>query len=746
MLLSLVFVLRQSSPAWSQPIKIAGQSGVDYFDYTNVKFNSQNQIFVVYKAGTQIHLSIYDGKSVTFMKNVSESSKLCYAPFMVITGDDIVHIIWAECSSYDSDTQYIKYRYFNGSWSQVSTIITLDIPGSLPGGYTTRKIDTMRLAMDSRRNMFIVFQSNPATKSWLVSRYGTETILEPWVVTERHKFPDVAADDSTIHVIWQAKLNGMDGYTIKYVKKTNARNGKWHTPIDVKNNENINNSAHLPRITLDSNLTPHVIYMDDSPSGGGRNTFYRYLAGSRFSERFLVTENTSAYYSNIGISISNSIDNMIITNHVGYGINYNWKVNGAWTGNEDIRPMAAQPDNEAVDLSRDGKLAAVSCTSEGEAVYLIVSENELPPPPPPANLPPIASFNHSPRNGHFPLNVTFNAGDSQDNDGQIVSYSWDFDDGTIGQGMTPIHSYSRQGIFTITLTVTDNGGASASTSHQVEVFPPNIPPLVLFSYSPNNGHFPLSVTFNAKDSQDNDGQIVSYSWDFGDGTFGQGMVAEHTYTINGFRKITLTVTDDDGAWANKSGQVEVFPPNAPPVPLFEISPASGLYPLQVTFNAGNSRDSDGQIVSYSWDFGDGTFGQGNVVEHLYSKKNIYPISLTITDDDGAKANKSGQVEVFGLLPPLNVQYRRETNRNLFSLEYLYHITWASNPKNDEIGARIVTYNIYRKAKELTSYILFYTMPAGNQANYEYLDRTLNSVPLEYDYKITSLDNAGRESD
>ncbi len=188
-------------------------------------------------------------------------------------------------------------------------------------------------------------------------------------------------------------------------------------------------------------------------------------------------------------------------------------------------------------------------------------------------------------------------------------------------------------------------------------------------------------------------------------------------------------------------------PNVPPTANFTFSPLSGLFPLPVSFNAGSSRDSDGQIVSYAWDFGDGASGSGVQANHVYQRRNRFIITLTVTDDDGATATATGEVEVFGLYPPLDVNYTRHENRNLFSIEYLYRITWKHNPENDAVGAKIVSYKIYRREKGATYPPgVFHVYPAGNQTEFEFLDRTLGSSAREYEYRISSVDSQGRESD
>lgn len=86
-----------------------------------------------------------------------------------------------------------------------------------------------------------------------------------------------------------------------------------------------------------------------------------------------------------------------------------------------------------------------------------------------ANQPPTASFTARPTSGTAPLAVSFDGSASSDADGSIASYAWTFGDGGAGTGSMVAHTYSAAGTFTATLTVTDNGGATASTSATISV-------------------------------------------------------------------------------------------------------------------------------------------------------------------------------------------------------------------------------------------------------------------------------------
>ncbi|TAK34897.1 MAG: PKD domain-containing protein, partial [Saprospiraceae bacterium] len=83
------------------------------------------------------------------------------------------------------------------------------------------------------------------------------------------------------------------------------------------------------------------------------------------------------------------------------------------------------------------------------------------------------------------------------------------------------------------------------------------PPTAAFTAGPASGNAPLTVSFDASSSTDADGSVASYAWDFGDGTSGNGGMANHTYTAAGIFTATLTVTDNDGNAAAASLAISV---------------------------------------------------------------------------------------------------------------------------------------------------------------------------------------------
>ena len=90
--------------------------------------------------------------------------------------------------------------------------------------------------------------------------------------------------------------------------------------------------------------------------------------------------------------------------------------------------------------------------------------------------PPVADVEHTPRNGHSPLEVRFDGSGSRDSNGSVTSWLWDFGDGATGSGVTPTHVYNQSGRYFPTLTVTDDSGARDTFVSEVEVAPSTAPP------------------------------------------------------------------------------------------------------------------------------------------------------------------------------------------------------------------------------------------------------------------------------
>jgi DNA/RNA endonuclease G (NUC1)/PKD repeat protein len=148
---------------------------------------------------------------------------------------------------------------------------------------------------------------------------------------------------------------------------------------------------------------------------------------------------------------------------------------------------------------------------------------------------------------------------------------------------------------------------------------------------PYNAPEGSSVNMSGAGSVDPNGSIVSYAWNFGDGTTGTGTTVSHTYALAGSYTISMIVTDNDGLadTVSTTASVSAVPPHAA-----VDGPYTGNEGSSVSMSGAASNDPNGTVVSYAWDFGDGSTGSGANVSHTYANNGSYTVSLTVTDNDG----------------------------------------------------------------------------------------------------------------
>ena len=181
-----------------------------------------------------------------------------------------------------------------------------------------------------------------------------------------------------------------------------------------------------------------------------------------------------------------------------------------------------------------------------------------------ANQPPTAQFT-GPTAGTVGTAVTFNAAGSSDPDGSIASYAWTFGDNTAATGVSPTKTWSTAGTFTVTLTVTDNQGATATRSATVTIAGAT-PPIGATPVARANGPYTAQVGSAFTLSSTGSANATTFSWSLGDGRTVSGPSPSVTYATPGTYPIVLTVTGANGATNTAQTTATITAVTAPPAP------------------------------------------------------------------------------------------------------------------------------------------------------------------------------------
>lgn len=188
---------------------------------------------------------------------------------------------------------------------------------------------------------------------------------------------------------------------------------------------------------------------------------------------------------------------------------------------------------------------------------------------------------------------------------------------------------------------------------------------------------PSDVTVTAE-ATDEDGTIVSVAFLINGELAATDSTAPYSFTFEGLTsgtyEIEATATDDAGA--SVSDVITVSVGNAAPIASFIADPTSGGDPLTVNFDASASTDPDGDVLTYSWDFGDGSTGTGALVDHTYLGLGSYVATLTVSDGNGGSDQAVEIIEVVELVCDLATIYEvpRATSLptiNNASYDYIY---------------------------------------------------------------------------
>ena len=250
---------------------------------------------------------------------------------------------------------------------------------------------------------------------------------------------------------------------------------------------------------------------------------------------------------------------------------------------------------------------------------------------------PVPVIDYEPKDPMAGNKVYLDATKSWDNeDGKVSRCLWEFGDEGTSKKSKVSHSYDEPGNYLINLTVYDKDNAGNKTSLALKI---NEPPVAKFAYSTDSARRYQSegesITFDASESDDKDGNITKYQWNFGDGSLPiDGKVVAYSYATGGNFTVRLEITDNNNATAVESKTLRINW-----LPIARISPIglSHAPKEDIIFDASNSSDIESNMLKYSWDFNNDNIIDSGAKRDAYNYRlsGQYTAKLTVTDENGA---------------------------------------------------------------------------------------------------------------
>ncbi len=236
-----------------------------------------------------------------------------------------------------------------------------------------------------------------------------------------------------------------------------------------------------------------------------------------------------------------------------------------------------------------------------------------------------ANFIASPTAGCSPMTVTFtNLSTGSGN----LTYTWYFGNGNSSNVTNPTANYTSPGTYTVTLIVSD--GIHYDTLVRPNYIRVYKHPTASFSINPSYGCIPLTINFT-NTSTIGDTNIISYLWDFGDGSSSSLQHPAHTYTQQSIYTVSLQIIDAHGCQSSITMPNSIIASDKPHVQFSANYTSSCNAPFTVNFT---NQSSGMGSLSYHWNFGDGSSSTAQNPSHTYTQNGNYTVTLTVTNQYG----------------------------------------------------------------------------------------------------------------
>jgi PKD repeat protein len=239
-----------------------------------------------------------------------------------------------------------------------------------------------------------------------------------------------------------------------------------------------------------------------------------------------------------------------------------------------------------------------------------------------------ADFTGSPALGVTPMTVVF----TNTSTGDYSTSLWNFGDNLTSPLPSPTHTYTTQGVYTVTLTVSGPGGVDTVTrTNYITAYEPV---QANFTARPVSGLVPLTTVFTNTST----GDYTESLWSLGDGAISALQNPTHTYTATGVYTVGLTIIKRLGTLVlpghistlTRTQYITVYAPVQPGAG-FTAAPTSGIRPLAVIF----TDTSTGAVSAWLWDFGDDVTSTKQHPTHTYTVTGVYTVTLTVSGPSGS---------------------------------------------------------------------------------------------------------------